>query len=261
METNYLDLKGQVAIVTGGGSGIGRSIAIEFAKAGANVVLASRRLKVLAETSDEIKTLGVRSLCVSTDTSQRASVDNLVRTTMAEFGVADILVNNAAIQDDGVPLLHLSEDAWDSVIDTNLKGYFLCCQAVGKTMVEHKKGKIINIASIAGFVPAATGGVYNISKAGVIMLTKILARQLASCNIRVNAIAPGYVNTPMTEAARRDLERLRKIEAFIPLGHMAEPIDIAHAALFLASEASKHMTGHTMLLDGGQLLQYKYGVE
>jgi NAD(P)-dependent dehydrogenase (short-subunit alcohol dehydrogenase family) len=188
-------------------------------------------------------------------------VDNLIRATVAEFGAADILVNNAGIQDDGVPLLELSEDTWDRVIDTNLKGYFLCCQAAGKAMVERKKGKIINIASIAGFVPPVVGGVYNISKAGVVMLTKVLARQLARYNIRVNAIAPGYVNTPMNEAVRRDPDRLRKVEAFIPLGHMAEPVDIAHAALFLASEASRHMTGHTMLLDGGQLLQYKYGVE
>ena len=128
-------------------------------------------------------------------------------------------------------------------------------------MVERKKGKIINIASIAGFAPAATGGIYNISKAGVIMLTKLLARQLAGYNIRVNAIAPGYVKTSMTEAVQRNPERLKKVEDFIPLSHMAEPIDIANAALFLASAASNHMTGHTMIVDGGQLLQYKYGVE
>lgn len=261
METKDSGLKGQVVIVTGGGSGIGRSIAIEFAKAGASVVLAGRRPAVLEKTGEEIKNLGGRSLCISTDTSQRASVDNLIHSTMAEYGMIDILVNNAAIQDYGEPLLQISEEVWDSVIDTNLKGYFLCCQAAGKKMVERKRGKIINIASIAGFAPAATGGIYNISKAGVVMLTKLLARQLASYNIRINAIAPGYVNTPMAKDVQRDSERLRKVEAFIPLGHMAEPIDIANAALFLASEASKHMTGHTMLIDGGQLLQYKYGVE
>jgi NAD(P)-dependent dehydrogenase (short-subunit alcohol dehydrogenase family) len=261
METQGLELKGQVAIVTGGGSGIGQSIAIEFVKAGADVVLVGRRLTVLEETAKEIKTLGGRSLCISADISQKSSVDNMVRTIMAEFGMADILVNNAGITDDGAPLLQLGEDVWDRVINTNLKGYFLCCQAVGKTMVEYKKGKIINIASIAGFTPMATGGIYNISKAGVVMLTKLLARQLASYNIRVNAIAPGYVNTPMAEPIQRDPERLSKVEAFIPLGHMAEPIDIANAALFLASTASKHMTGHTMLIDGGQLLQYKYRVE
>ena len=260
MEPKDLSLEGQVAIVTGGGSGIGRSIALEFARSGADVVVASRRLAVLEEVAEEIRALGRRSLCVPTDTSQKTSVDSLVQRVIVEFGTIDILVNNAAAFDVGGPLLELSEADWDRVIGIDLKGYLLCSQAAGKKMVEHKKGNIINIASVAGFRPFDQGGVYNIAKGGAIMLTQILARQLASSSIRVNAIAPGYTKTEMTENVWGDPERLRKLEAFIPLGHMADPSDIAHAALFLASEASKHITGHTMLIDGGQLLQYRYGV-
>jgi len=260
MEIKDLSLEGKVAIVTGGGSGIGRSIALEFAKSGADVVVASRRLTVLEEVAEEIRSLGRRSLCVPTDTTQKATVDNLVQKVMSEFGTIDILVNNASVLDVGGPLLELAEADWDRVMNTDLKGYLLCSQAIGKKMVEHNKGNIINIASVAGFRPFDKGGVYNIAKVGTIMLTQILARQLANNNIRVNAIAPGFTKTKMTENIWADPERLSKTEAFIPLGCMAEPSDIAHAALFLATEGSRHITGHIMIIDGGQLLQYRYGV-
>ena len=260
MEPKYLSLEGQVAIVTGGGTGIGRSIALEFAKAGADVAVASRRLPVLEEVAKEIKAMGRRSLCVSTDVSQKVAVDKLVQRVIAEFGKIDILVNNAAIGGAKEPLLELSEDDWNRVINIDLKGCLLCSQVVGKKMVERKKGNIINVASVAAFRPAPGGGVYNIAKAGVVMLTQVLARQLAEYNIRVNALAPGMITTPMTEVTLSNPELKERWEKFIPLGHMGEPSDIAHAALFLASEASKHITGHTMIIDGGQLLQYRYGL-
>jgi len=260
METKDLSLEGKVAVVTGGGTGIGRSIALEFAKSGADVVVASRRLAVLEEVAKEIRALGRRSLCVPTDTSRKATVDNLADKVINEFGTIDILVNNASVLDVGGPLLELSESDWDRIIGIDLKGYLLCSQAIGKKMVEHNKGNIINIASVAGFRPFDDGGVYNIAKVGTIMLTQIFARQLAGNNIRVNAIAPGYTKTKMTENIWSDPEKRSKTEAFIPLGHMAEPGDIANAALFLATEASKHITGHIMVIDGGQLLQYRYGV-
>lgn len=253
-------LENKVAIVTGGGTGIGQGIALEFARAGADIIIASRRLSVLEKMAKEIKAIGRRSLCIVTDVSQKTAVANLVQKVMVEFGKIDVLVNNAAIGGIGKPLLELNEDDWDRSININLKGYFLCSQAVGKKMVERKSGNIINIASVAGLRPADSNGVYNIGKAGVVMLTQLLARQLAKYNIRVNAIAPGMIMTPMTETTLGNLEMRKRWENFIPLGHVGEANDIANAALFLASEASRHVTGHTMIIDGGQLLQYKYGL-
>jgi len=249
MPVPSFSLEGQVAIVTGGGTGIGRSIALEFAKAGADVVVASRRLSVLEKVSEEVTILGKRSLAIQTDISRKADVDNLAQKVMDEFGVIDILVNNAAVLGK-FSLLEAPEDEWDRVIDTNLKGYYLCCQAVGKRMVERKGGNIINIASTAAF---EGGGSYNISKAGVVNFTRGLARELGRYNIRVNAIAPGWVITDMAKyIMREDPERLRReAEATIPLGRMAEPSDIASVALFLASDASSLITGQTIVVDGG----------
>jgi len=244
-----LSLEGQVAIITGGGTGIGRGIALEFAKAGADVVVASRRLAVLEKIGREVTALGKRSLAVQTDISRKTDVDNLVQKVMDEFGVIDILVNNAGV-DGKFTLLETPEDEWDRVIDTNLKGYYLCCQAVGKRMVERKKGNIINIASEAAF---RGGSSYNISKAGVVNLTRGLARELASYNIRVNAIAPGWVRTEMSKAMQNDPVAYKEALAEIPLGRIAEPSDIASVALFLASDASRHITGDTILVDGGGL--------
>ncbi len=212
MGTPNLSLEGQVAIVTGGGTGIGRGIALEFAKAGADVVVASRRLSVLEKVSEEVTALGKRSLAVQTDISRKTDVDNLIQRVMDEFGVIDVLVNNAGTVV-RASLLEHSEGDWDAVLDTNLKGYYLCSQAVGRRMVEQKKGNIINLASGAG-IRAATGKVsYSVSKAGVIMLTRVLALELASYNIRVNAIAPGFVKTNFNEVRWSDPETYKQIEA------------------------------------------------
>ena len=249
MDTPNLSLEGQVAIITGGGTGIGRSIALEFAKAGADVVVAGRRLSVLEKVGEEVTALGRRSLAVQTDISRKTDVDNLVQRVMDEFGAIDILVNNAGIIVDK-PLLEHSEEDWDKVLDTNLKGYYLCCQAAGKKMVERKKGNIINIASVAAFIG---GSSYHIAKAGVVMLTRGLARELGSHNIRVNAIAPGAVRgTEMSRLLWSDSE-LEQVGANLPLGRVAEPSDIASLALFLASDASRHITGDTIVVDGGKL--------
>ncbi len=250
-----MKLEGKVAIITGGGTGIGRSIALEFAKDGADIVVASRRLSVLEKVGEEIKALGRRSLCVQADVSQKTDVNKLVQQAIAEFGTIDILVNDASVGDIAVPLLELSEDDWDKVININLKGYFLCSQAIGKKMVEQKKGNIINIASVSALRPPSDGGIYNIAKAGEVMLTLVLAKQLAGFNVRVNAIAPGMIRTDMTKAVWNNPDRLMRLEDWIPLGHMGDPNDIARAALFLASEDSRHITGHTLVIDGGQLLQ------
>ncbi len=244
-----LSLEGQVAIVTGGGTGIGRAIALEFARAGADVVVASRRLPVLEKVSEEVKTLGKRSLAVQTDISQKTDVDNLTQRVMDEFGGIDILVNNAAILNK-TSVLEISEDDWDKTFDVNLKGYYLCSQAVSKRMVERKKGNIVNIASDAAF---RGGSSYSISKAGVINLTRGLARELGSYNIRVNAIAPSYVRTEMSKALWSDPVAYKEALATIPLGRIAEPSDVASVALFLASDASRHITGETIVVDGGEM--------
>ena len=249
MSIPSLSLEGRVAIVTGGGTGIGRGIALEFAKAGADVVVASRRLSVLEKVGEEVTALGKRSLAVRTDISGKTDVDNLVQRVIGEFGGIDILVNNAGT---GVraSLLEHSEQDWDTVLDTNLKGYYLCSQAVGRKMVGRKRGNIINIASTAAF---RGGSSYNISKAGVVMLTRALARELASYNIRVNAVAPGWVKTEMSKAIWSDPERLKQEEARIPLGRIGEPSEIGRVAVFLASGASSYITGQTIIADGGLL--------
>ncbi len=252
MDTPNLSLEGRVAIVTGGGTGIGRGIALEFAKAGADVVVASRRLSVLEKVSEEVKTFGKRSLAIRTDISRKADVDNLVQRVMDEFGGIDILVNNAGFIV-MCSLLETEEDDWDKIFDINLKGCQLCSQAVGRIMVEQKRGNIINIASIDGFMPLPLESAYSVSKAGVVMFTRILARELAGYNIRVNAIAPGDVRTEMGKALWSDPVALKEAETAIPMGRIAEPGDIAGVALFLASDASRHITGDTIVVDGGQL--------
>jgi len=252
MSIPNLSLEGQVAIVTGGGTGIGRSIALEFAKAGADVVVASRRLSVLEEVGREVTVLGKRSLAVPVDITKKAEVDNLVQRAMDEFGGIDILVNNAGTIV-RASLLEHSEQDWDRVLDTNLKGYYLCSQAVGTRMIEQKKGNIINIASIRGITAAPGRASYCVSKAAVLMLTRVLAVELASYNIRVNAIAPGWVKTNLNEVLWGDPETYKQITDPIPMGHWAELSEIASVALFLASDASSYMTGHTIVVDGGLL--------
>ena len=246
-------LEGRVAIVTGGSAGIGRRIALEFAKAGADVVVASRRLAVLEEVAQEIRALGRRSLAVQTDVTKKADVDNLVQKVMDEFGVIDILVNNAGIFA-GPSFLELDEDEWDRVIDTNLKSCYLCCQAVGKRMVERKKGCIINVSSNVGVTTCGGySGPYPVAKAGEIMLTKGLAWELGKYNIRVNAIAPGNIRTEMTRSWWSDPEFVERMKVDRPLGRFGEPEEIASVALFLASDAASYITGETIVADAGKV--------
>lgn len=247
-------LEGCVAIVTGSRRGIGKGIALAFAEAGADVAVCDLVVQDggLDSVVEEIQGLGRRSIAVQTDTSRKSDVDNLVQKVMDEFGQIDVLVNNAGVITRST-LLDLSEDDWDKTIDVNLKGYYLCSQAVSKRMLQRKKGSIINIASVMGIKAGTNRGAYCISKAGVIMLTKVLALELATHNIRVNAIAPGIVKTEFSEAVWGNRKLLEKWEADIPLGYVSEPEDIAQAALFLASSVSKYATAHTLVIDGGWL--------
>ena len=252
MGVSTLPLPGKVAIVTGGRRGIGKSIALALAEAGADIAVCDRVIEdgELKAVAEEIQRLGRRSLAVQTDITQKAEVARLAQRVMDEFGVIDILVNNAAMNV-MAPLLELREDGWDRVIDTDLKGYYLCCQAVGKRMVDQKRGNIINIASTAAIKAAPQMGAYCIAKAGVVMLTRVLALELAKYNIRVNAIAPYMVKTKFSQPLWSDPETLKQLESEIPLGRLAEPGDIVGSALFLASDASSYITGHTIIVDGG----------
>jgi NAD(P)-dependent dehydrogenase (short-subunit alcohol dehydrogenase family) len=245
-------LEGKVAIVTGGKRGIGRAIALAFAEAGADIAVCGRRLEdgELEGVAAEVRGLGRRALAVQADITQKADVDNMVQMVSEQFGSIDILVNNAAMNI-RAPLLDLREDGWDRVIDTDLKGYFLGCQAVGKRMVEQKSGNIINMASTAAMKATEKMGAYCIAKTGVVMLTRVLALELASYNIRVNAIAPSMVKTKFSQPLWSDPATLKQIEAGIPLARMAETGDIVGPALFLASDASSYITGHTIIVDGG----------
>jgi NAD(P)-dependent dehydrogenase (short-subunit alcohol dehydrogenase family) len=245
-------LANRVAVVTGGRRGIGRAIALALAGAGADIAICDRTVDddQLNAVADEVKRLGQRSMAVKADITSKADIDNLVQKVVAEFGTIDILVNNAAMNI-RAPLLELREDGWDKVINTDLKGCFLCAQTVGKQMVSQKRGNIINIASTAAMHPAPEMGAYCIAKAGVVMLTRILALELAQYNIRVNAVAPSMVKTKFSQPLWGDPETLKQIEAGIPLGRMAEPSDIVGSVLFLSSDASSYITGHTIVVDGG----------
>jgi 3-oxoacyl-[acyl-carrier protein] reductase len=250
-----MQLTGKVAVITGGGTGIGRSIALEFAHAGAAVAVAGRRSGPLEQVVAEIEAAGQSSLHVQTDISKKADVANLISMTVDRFETVDILVNCASVGDVRKPLVDMSEEQWDSVINTNLKGYFLCSQAAGKILAAKNRGTIINIASVAAIRPPSNGGIYNISKAGELMLTLVLARQLAQYNVRVNAISPGMIKTDMTKNVWNDREKLDRLESRIPLGKMGKPDDVAKTALFLASDDSEHITGQSIVVDGGQMLQ------
>ena len=248
-----LSLEGQVAIVTGGRRGLGRAIALTFAEAGADIAICDVVVEggEMEGVAEEIRKLGRRSLAVQTDTTNKAAVNNMVQRVMDEFGVIDILVNNAGIFFPRASLFEHSEEDWDAVLDTNLKGYYLCSQAAGKGMIERKKGNIINITSLSAF--RGNDSVYSISKAGVVMLTSVLSFELARYNIRANAIAPSWVKTELSKNGWSDPEAYKQIAAKIPVGRWGEPTDIANVALFLASDASRHITGDTIVVDGGEL--------
>ena len=249
-----LSLGGKVAIVTGGRRGIGKTIALAFAQAGADVavcdlVTEDRQLMSVAE---EIRKMGRRSLAIRADTSKRSDVETLVERVLKEFGTVDILLNNAGTAAPG-PLLELPDDEWDRVINVNLKGYYLCAQVVGRKMVERKKGVILCIASQYAFKAAPGMGVYCVSKAGVVMLARVLAQELGNDGIRVNSIAPGLVKTDLSRNDWMDPEIRSQREAATPLGRLAETDDLVGAALFLASDASAYVTGHTIVVDGGEI--------
>jgi NAD(P)-dependent dehydrogenase (short-subunit alcohol dehydrogenase family) len=240
-------LRGRVAIVTGAKRGIGKAIAVTFAEAGADVVVCGRTLADLEEVAGEIRALGRRSLALKTDVTVKSEVNSLVESTIKDFGTIDILVNSAVVYTGG-PLVELSEGDWDSSLDIGLKGFYLCSQAVARVMMEKRKGSIINMSSTAGIRPTGWQGAYSIIKAGGIMLTKLLAVELAQFNIRVNALAPTVVKTERTNE-----EMLRGFMTQLPFGRLTELHELTAAALFLASDASSYVSGHVLIVDGGRI--------
>ncbi|MFM7186816.1 MAG: 3-oxoacyl-[acyl-carrier-protein] reductase [Armatimonadota bacterium] len=245
-------LAGQVAIVTGagrGGRGIGRGIAVTLATAGADIVITARTNIADAEAvAAECSALGVRSMAVVADISDEASVESLFKTTMESFGRVDVLVNNAGITRDTL-LLRMSTEQWDSVIDANLKGAFLCSRAASKIMLRQKSGRIVNIASVNGLRGSAGQTNYSASKAGLVGFSRSLAKELASRGITVNVVAPGFIDTQMTDAFEGEArEQLLKM---IPLGRFGQAEDVGAAVAFFASPSASYITGQVLAVDGG----------
>ena len=257
MSQRLFSLKGKVALITGGSRGIGRAIALTFADAGADVVVSSRnrRPPELEKVAEEIRAKGRRALAMPAHVGKKEDVQNLVQKTLREFGRIDILVNNAGANPVLSSMVDLEEAAFEKVMEVNLKGALLMSQAVSKEMIKQGEGRIINISSISGLRARADGtGAYCISKAGVNMLTQVMARELAEHNILVNAIAPGSIKTEMSRVNWIDPERRAQRIREIELKRFGEPEEVGGLALFLASEASSFVTGEIIRVDGGQTI-------
>ena len=244
-------LDGKTAMVTGAARGIGRSIAQELARCGADLAIADLDAAWLEETAASIKDAGRRVVCLSMDVGSSEDVTSAVGEAVKELGGLDIMVNNAGITKDGL-LMRMSDADWDAVLNVNLRGAFLCTRAVARPMMKKKSGVIINIASIIGLIGNAGQCNYSASKAGVIALTKSSAKELASRNIRVNAIAPGFIQSKMTDALSDEV-RASMLDA-IPMKRFGTPEDVAQVVAFLASDASAYMTGQVLTVSGGMVM-------
>lgn len=248
-------LEGKVAIVTGGGGGLGRAMALGLADAGASVVVADARAEMAERVAAEIAARGRASLALTTDVTNAAQVNAMVAQTVARFGTVDILVNSHGTAR-RLPAIEYPESEWDRVVDINLKGTFLCCQAAGRVMIERRQGKIVNIASIGGFVAYPKAVAYLASKGGVVQLTRSLALEWAPYNVQVNGIAPCLMNTELVARANAaDPSTSEFILARTPMGRMGEPEELVGAVIFLSSAASSLVTGHTLAVDGGYLAE------
>ena len=246
-----MKLKDKVAVVTGGNRGIGKAVALKIAAEGASVALCGTNEATLKEAAGEIEKLGVKCLALKVDVSKSTEVEAFSKAVLEAFGKVDILVNNAGITKDNL-MLRMSEQEWDDVLSINLKGAFLMTKFFVKSMMKARQGRIINITSIVGVRGNAGQANYAASKAGIIGLTKTTAREFASRNITCNAIAPGFIQTDMTDALGDKVKE--ELLKEIPLGTLGETSDIAHAVLFFASEDSRYITGQVICVDGGMVI-------
>ena len=244
-------LKDNVALVTGAGRGIGRSIALTFAQNGADVILSDIVEEGIQGVAEEITKLGKKSLAIKCDVSRLEDCQNMIDQAKNAFGKINVLVNNAGITRDNL-IMRMSEEEWDAVLSVNLKSVFNCCKGVCRLMMKQRGGRIINISSVVGLMGNAGQANYAASKAGIIGLTKTLAKEFASRGITVNAIAPGFIKTKMTDELKEEVrEDLKKL---IPLNQLGQPEDVANAALFLASPLASYITGQVLNVDGGMAM-------
>ena len=244
-------LKDKVALITGGARGIGQAIAMTFAKEGADIVVADVNLEIAQKTASEIESLGRKALALEMDVTSYGKVEEGVNKILDKMGKVDILVNNAGITKDNL-LLRMSLGDWDAVINVNLKGTFNCIKAVSRPMIKQRSGRIISIASIIGLMGNPGQANYAASKAGIIALTKTVAKELASRNVNANAVAPGFIQTAMTDKLPEDIKK--KMLDAIPLARLGTPQDVANVCLFLASDESSYITGQTITIDGGMVM-------
>ncbi|MGB9736620.1 MAG: SDR family NAD(P)-dependent oxidoreductase [bacterium] len=251
---NKFRLDGKVAIITGASRGIGEAIARAFASAGAKLVLSSRKQTELDQVAERIRAEGGEAYVVPAHAGKIEDIKSLVQKTVEHYGRIDILVNNAGTNPVFGPIINVDEKVWDKIFEVNLRGFFFLSKEVANIMSEKGGGVIINMASVAGIKPGLGLGAYSISKAGVIMLTRVLAQEWAGMNIRVNAIAPGVIKTKFAEALYSSPELTEEILRGISIKRLGEPEDIVGVALFLASEASAYITGETIVVDGGGIM-------
>jgi len=251
-DLKQFSLENKVTLVTGSSRGIGRAAALAFAQAGSDIILTSRKVEDLEKVAAEIRGVGRRALVISAHLGKMEDVKKVADTAKAAFGRVDVLINNAGTSPVFASFLESDEKLWDTIMSLNVKGLYFLGQAIARQMKEQGGGCIINMSSVDGYLPEKDNGVYAISKAAVIMATRVMARELAPFNIRVNALAPGFVHTKLMDsafAARPGLEEERR--GSVPMGRIANPEEMVGTLVYLASGASGFVTGHTLLVDGG----------